>query len=169
MRAEKHTITKEYFEKLKDSPFFLVADYHGLTVSEFSNLRTQLRESEAEIHVIKNNLFRLAAKDAGFEIEADECKGQQAVVTGKKDIAATAKVLKSFQSTSEKPRMKFGFLDEKRYTTQELRTLADLPPMDVLRGQLLATINEPATRLVRLLNTPGEKITRAIKAKSEKE
>jgi large subunit ribosomal protein L10 len=89
------------------------------------------------------------------------------VVTGPKDISAAAKVLKTFASEFEKPKMRFGFLDNQRFEAAQLATLADLPPMEVLRGQLLGVIQGPATKLARLLGTPAQQLARVIQARGE--
>ena len=94
--------------------------------------------------------------------------GQLAVVTGQKDVSAAAKVLKSFQSEFDKPKLKFGFLNNQRLETQDLLTLADLPSIEVLRSRILGVIQAPATKLATIINTPGSQLARVIKAKSEK-
>src|SRR2546425_7084247 len=95
MRLEKQSITKEYFTRLNASPFFIVVDYKGLKVSHFTELRKRLIKAGAEVHVVKNSIFRIAAKEAGIG-ELNGGAGQFAVVTGQKDVSAAAKVVKSF-------------------------------------------------------------------------
>ncbi len=64
--------------------------------------------------------------------------------------------------------MRFGYLNSKRLETADVMALADLPSLEVLRGTLLGVFNSPATRLVRLLQTPASQLARVLKAKSEK-
>lgn len=90
-----------------------------------------------------------------------------AVVTGQKDVSATAKVLKTFGKDNEKLKIKFGYLNSKRMEQADIMTLAELPSIEVLRSKLLGVISAPATKLVVLLNTPGSQLARVIKAKSE--
>lgn len=167
MREAKKYITEEYLNRLSGSPFFVVVDYTGLTVGHFSELRTRLSVVEAEVHVVKNRIFKIAAKENGVDT-AGMMKGQMAVVTGIQDIAGAAKVLKTFESEFEKPALKFGYMGEERLDTDELMQIADLPPLDVLRAQLLGVLSAPATKLATLLNTPGTQLTQVLKAKSEK-
>ncbi len=167
MRTEKKFISAEYVARLNNSPFFIVVDYRGLSVGQFTELRKRLRASGAEIHVVKNNIFRIAAKEAGLADLGDSLAGQLAVVTGKKDIAAAAKAVKTYQSEFEKPKLQFGYIGSKALSAEELRVLADLPPLDVLQGRILGLLQAPAQKLVALINTPGEQIARVIKAKSE--
>jgi len=168
MRAEKQFISKEYTTRLNGSPFFIVVDYRGLTVGHFSELRKRLRKSGAEVHVVKNSIFRIAAKEAGIADLAGNLTGQLAVVTGQKDISAAAKIVKTFQSEFDKPKIQFGFLNSQRLENKDILALADLPSLDVLRGKLLGTLLAPASNLVRLLNEPASSLARVLKARSEK-
>jgi large subunit ribosomal protein L10 len=167
MRAEKQLITKEYVARLNASPFAVVVDYQGLTVDQFTQLRSQLRKEGAEVHVVKNSVLRVAAKEVGLP-DLGTLAGQLAVVTGQKDISAAAKVLKTFQKKSDKPKMKFGFLNNQRLDTEALLVLADLPSRDVLRATLLGLLQSPASKLVRLLNTPASQLARVLQAYADK-
>ena len=92
------------------SPFFLVVDYKGLTVGQFTELRKRLSKTGSEVHVVKNSMFRIAVKEAGVADLAGTLAGQVAVVTGQREISAAAKALKTFQSEFDKPKIQFGFL-----------------------------------------------------------
>jgi large subunit ribosomal protein L10 len=167
MRAEKKFISAEYVNRLSQSPFFIVVDYRGLSVGQFTELRKRLSKANAELHVVKNTLFRVAAKEAGLADLSGSLAGQLAVVTGKKDVAAAAKVLKTYQAEFEKPKLQFGYVGAKALKAEELRALADLPPLEQLQGKILGLLQAPATKLVALINTPGSQLARVIKAKSE--
>ena len=169
MRIEKQYIGAEYVQRLNASPFFIVVDYRGLSVGHFTELRKRLSRAGAEVHVVKNSIFRIAAKESRTTDLAGSLAGQLAVVTGQRDISAAAKVLKTFQSEFEKPKLKFGYLNDQRLETKDLQTLADLPSLDVLRGRILGVLQAPAARLARLLNTPGVQLARVLKARVDKE
>lgn len=168
MRAEKQNISAEYIARLNASPFFIVVDYQGLKVGPVTELRKRLFKVGAEMHVVKNSIFRIAAKEAGVADLTGTLAGQLAVVTGRQDVSAAAKVLKTFSSEFEKPKLKFGYLNSQRMESQDILTLADLPSIEVLRSKLLGLINTPATNLARIINTPATQLAQVIKAKSEK-
>ena len=168
MRAEKKILTKEYLTRLNASPFFIVVGYQGLKVEHMTEFRKRLFKVSAEVHVVKNSIFTIAAKEAGIADLNGSVAGQVAVVTGQKDVSSAAKVVKSFAAEFDKLKIKFGYLNSKRMDESEIMTLADLPSIEVLRGKLLGVINAPATKLVVLLNTPGSQLARVIKARSEK-
>ena len=169
MRAEKKLISSEYLARLNTSPFFIVVDYTGLKVGPMTELRKRLNRAGSEIHVVKNTIFRIAAKEAGVADLGGSLAGQIAVVTGQRDVSAAAKVLKTFASEFEKPKTRFGFLNNQRLEPAAITELADLPPMEILRGKLLGLLNTPATRLVALLNTPASQLARVLQAKVDKE
>jgi len=168
MRAEKQLVTKEYVSRLNASPFFMVVDYKGLTVGQFTELRKRLNKAGSEVHVVKNSIFRIAAKEAGVADLAATLAGQLAVVTGQRDISAAAKALKTFQSEFDKPKLRFGYLNNQRLETAQLLALADLPSLEVLRSKLLGLIQAPAGQLVRLLNTPATQLARVLQARVDK-
>ncbi len=165
MRAEKQFLTREYLARLNASPFFLVVDYQGLNVPQFRELRNRLRQAGAEIHVVKNSLFRIAVREAGLPDLTGTLTGQLAVVTGQRDISVAAKALKNFQAEFEKPKLRFGYLGNQALDREALLALADLPPLETLRAQLVGLLQTPATRLVRLLQTPAAQLARVLQAR----
>lgn len=167
MRVEKQILTKEYIGRLNASPFFIVVGYTGLKVDQLTKLRKSLNQTGAEVHVVKNSIFRIAAKEAGVADLNGSLAGQIAVVTGQKDISAAAKALKTFATENDKLKVKFGYLNNNRMETADIMTLADLPSIEVLRSKILGVINAPAQKLVTLINTPASQLARVIKAKSE--
>jgi large subunit ribosomal protein L10 len=169
MRAEKKLISANYLARLNASPFFLVIDYVGLKVGPITELRKRLNKAGARLLVVKNSLFKLAAKDAGVADLGATLAGQVAVVLGEKDLASAAKVLKTFKAEFDKPQIRFGYLGNQRLEPAAVLAIADLPPLDALRGKFLGLLNTPATRLVQMLNTPGSQLARVIKARAEQQ
>src|SRR6266403_596698 len=167
MRPEKQSITKEYLARLNASPFFILVNYKGLNVAHFTELRKRLSQAGAELHVVKNSIFRIAAKEAGIGELNGALAGQLAVVTGKRDISTAAKVVKTFGSEFDKLKIHFGYLNNKRLEQPDLLTLADLPSIEVLRSKLLGAFNAPATKLVALLNTPAGQLARVLAARKD--
>lgn len=169
MRPEKAGIVSELSEALKRSPFVLVTDYRGMKVVNFSELRSRLAPTGAEVHVVKNNFLKRAMADSGFPDVGDKFAGQTAVVTGEADVAPIAKIFKTFATEFKLATLKIGFVDREVLSAAQLETLAELPPLEVLQAQLLGLLLAPATRLVRLFNEPGAALARLMTAKAEKE
>jgi large subunit ribosomal protein L10 len=167
MRPEKQNLTQEYLTRLNASPFFIVVEYKGLKVGHLTELRKRLRKAGAQIHVVKNSIFRIAAKEAGIGDLNGTLAGQLAVVTGQKDISTAAKVVKTFGKELDRLKVYFGYLNNARLEQPDIMTLADLPSMEVLRGKLLGVFNAPATKLAQLLNTPAGQMARVLAARKD--
>jgi large subunit ribosomal protein L10 len=169
MRPEKANVVSDLSAQLKGSPFVLVTDYQQMNVGDFSELRNRLAQAGAEVHVVKNSFLKRAMADAGFPAFDEKLGGQTAVVTGEKDVAPVAKIMKSFAREFKKAALKIGLINRAIVSTAELETLADLPAREVMQAQLLGLLMSPATKLVRLLNEPASSLARLLKAKSQKE
>ena len=168
MRPEKQILTKEYLARLNASPFFIVVNYKGLKVGQLTELRKRLNKAGAEIHVVKNSVFRIAAKEAGVGDLNGSLGGQLAVVTGQRDISTAAKVVKTFGTALDRLKVQFGYLNNQRLEQPEIMMLADLPSLEVLRAKLLGLFIAPASKLVRLLNTPASQMARVLQARADK-
>jgi large subunit ribosomal protein L10 len=168
MRAEKQYISNEYLARLNASPFFIVVDYRGLKVGPMTELRKRLHKAGAEMHVVKNSIFRLAVKEAGVGDVGTSLTGQLAVVTGQKDVSSAAKIVKTFGAEFEKPKVRFGYLKDQRLEAADIIALADLPSIEVLRSKLLGVLLAPATKLATVLNAPGTQLVRVLQARVEK-
>src|SRR5437016_8274551 len=111
MRPEKTDIVKDLSEDLKESSFVLVTDYQHMKVDDFSELRKRLAAAGAEVHVVKNSFLKRAMTDSGLKSDNGELGGQTAVITGQKDVAPVAKILKTFVAEFKKAMLKLGFID----------------------------------------------------------
>ena len=96
-----------------------------------------------------------------------DLNGQTAIVIGDKDVAAAAKVLKTFTAEFKKPEVKTGIVDKLVVSTEQIQPIADLPSREVLLATLLGLLNAPGDQLVRVLNEPASALARVLKAKAD--
>ena len=164
MHPAKATIVEDIAGRLNSSPFLFVADYTGLKVTQFAELRNRLFAVGAEFHVVKNTFLRRTLTDAGLP-EIDGLKGQSAIVTGEKDVAAAAKVVKTFAAEFKKPTLRAGIVDHLVVSSDQINAIADLPSREVLLATLLGVLQAPGTKLVRVLNEPAASLARVLQAK----
>ncbi len=167
MRPEKASIVSDLSEKLNRSPFLLVTDYQRMKVDQFGELRNRLMPAGAEVRVVKNTFLKRAMADSGMPDVGDRLIGQTAVVTGEKDVAPVAKILKTFAAEFKIAALKVGVVDRNILSTAEVEALAELPSREVLLSQLLGLLLMPATSLVRILNEPASAFARLLQAKAE--
>lgn len=169
MKAEKQALLDDLLSKLEQSPYFLVADYQGLTVSHFAELRKRLKEVGAGTRVLKNTMVKRALRDAGFpELDEQALTGQNMLISGGSEAPAAAKVLKNFTAEFKKPVIKAGLLDGTPLDAEGVKALADLPSREELLAKLLSVINAPATKLVRTIQEPASALARVLQAKADK-
>src|SRR6267143_968127 len=119
MRPEKANIVSDLSKKLNRSPFVLVADYQRMNVGHFADLRNRLAGTGAELHVVKNSFLKRAMSDSGLPDVADKLTGQTAVVTGEKDVAPVAKILKMFAAEFKVAGLKIGVIEKSILSAQE--------------------------------------------------
>ena len=169
MRPEKANIVSDLSEKLNRSPFLLVTDYQRMKVDQFGELRNRLAPTGAQVHVVKNSFLKRAMTASGLPDVAKQLSGQTAVVTGDKDVAPVAKVLKTFAAEFKVAAVKIGVVDKSVLSTAEVESLADLPSREVLLAQFLGVLLAPATKLARILNEPAASLARLLNAKAAKE
>ncbi len=157
MRAEKQYLISEVETHLKKSDYVILANFSHVTVADVAELRAQLATEKAEYHVVKNSSLRVAAKALGLPEIESHLSAPTAVVVGGKNPAGVAKVLKKFFDDKKKLEVKVGVIDRKVITAEELSQIADLPPFDVLRAQLLGLFTSTAASFVRVVDARVQK------------
>lgn len=168
-KERKNELIAHYSEWVKRSKALVLTQYVGLTMKDIDTLRAKLRENGGEIHIIKNTLARLAFEQAGLSVPKGQFEGSTAIVFAFADAPATVKTVTEFAKSSEYLKIKGGFLDKQSLTPEGVKALADLPPLPVVRAQLLGTLLAPAGKLVRTLAEPGRMIAAVIRAHAEPE
>ena len=168
-KADKELVVADLTERLRTSETLLVADYRGLTMPQIDTLRTRLLESGASFSVVKNTLGRRAAEAAGAEALLTLLEGPSAVafLDADGDMVAAAKALSDMARESKILAIKGGVLQGRAMTADEVQSLATLPPVDVLRGQVLAAIIAPVTALLGLVSAPVQNLIGLIDARIE--
>lgn len=149
---QKEQEVKELAAKLKEAKVVLLTDYRGITVSDVTKLRADLRETKAEYKVIKNNIIKRAL-DANGENELDSLlEGPTALVIGNEDYLEPSKVIYNFTKTNEYYKIKGGFIDGKVMTAEEIITLAKLPSRQELIAKLAGALLGNITKLAATLD-----------------
>ena len=168
MRPEKAYLVKEASDYLSRSEYVFLADYQGINAEETTELRKKLAERGAEFHVVKNSSLRLAAKEQDLPDISEHLSGHTAIVVGGEDASGVAKALGLYYKDNDKVIVKGGALGDRLLTADEIKTLAKLPGLEVLRAQLLSLLNTSASQFVGVLGAPARGLVTVLKAKSEK-
>jgi large subunit ribosomal protein L10 len=168
-KERKNELIAQYIEWVKNSRALVLTQYVGLTMKDIDALRAKVRENGGEFHIIKNTLAKLAFEQAGYSIQEDQLEGSTAVVFAFSDAPATVKAVTEFTKNSDFLKIKGGFLEKQALSAEGIRALAELPPLPIVRAQLLGTLLAPASKLVRTLAEPGRMIAAVIQAHVEPE
>jgi len=168
-RDQKEQVVEELTARLKAAETLLVADYRGLTMPQIDELRSRLLESGARFTVVKNTLTRRAAEAAGTEALLTLLDGPSAIafLEADGDMVAAAKALADAARETQVLEIRGGIMQGRTVTAAEVESLAKLPPIDVLRGQVLGAIVAPLTTLAGLLNAPLQNLVGLIDARIE--
>ncbi|MDR1458247.1 MAG: 50S ribosomal protein L10 [Puniceicoccales bacterium] len=170
MRSEKVFFVNEITKHLDKSDYVYLSDFTGVSVIAISILRNNLRNEDAECHIVKNSILQIALKNKVDSFDESWFVGHTAVIVGGNNPSGVAKVLAKFSKDNEN-RMFFkgGLLSSKRLSPNEIKALAELPTLEVLRAKLLSLLGEPASGLVRILNAIPQNIVNVLQAKVRKE
>jgi len=168
-KEDKEKVVADLTERLRSSETLLVADYRGLTMPQIDALRTRLLESGARFTVVKNTLTRRAAEAAGSEALLTLLEGPSAIafLDADGDMVAAAKALADMARESRVLAIRGGVLQGRTMTADEVQSLATLPPIDVLRGQVLGAIIAPMTALIGLVSAPLQNLHGLLDARIE--
>jgi large subunit ribosomal protein L10 len=166
-KDRKKEVVGQYVTWLKDSEAVVLAEYTGLTMNQFDQLRAKIRDAGGEFHVIKNTLAKLAFESAGLDAPEEFFQGSSAMGIAFEDPPGVAKALKDYGKDHEFVKIKGGFMDGAVVTAEQMHILAELPPLPVVRGQLLGVISAPASKLVRTLAEPARSLAQVLKAHAD--
>jgi large subunit ribosomal protein L10 len=169
LKSDKDRVVAELTERLKSTSTLFVADYRGLSVAEIDELRTKLIEHGARFVVVKNTLTRRAAEAAGTEALLALLDGPTAIafIEADGDMVGVAKALADSARTTKILAIRGGILDGAPIAEEDIRSLATLPPVDVLRGQVIGAITAPLMTVVGLISAPVRDLLGLIDARIE--
>ena len=165
----KYEMLDKVKASLDGSKGFYVVDYRSLTVKESEGLRRTLRETGATMKIYKNNIVKIALKEAGLPELDDVLVGTCAYVFFGDDPVSPAKALKEFAQKSKKTSVLGGIADGAALNADEAKAYAELPSYEELMGQLVYVIASPIRGLMTVVNGPARGLALAFKAISEKE
>jgi large subunit ribosomal protein L10 len=169
LRQDKERIVEELAARLRDTQTLMVADYRGLSMKQIDALRTKLLEHGARFTVVKNTLTRRAAEEAGADAVLALLDGPTAIafLDSDGDPVAVAKALADSARETRVLEIRGGILDGRAISEDDVRNLATLPPVELLRGQVLGAISAPLLTVVGLFSAPLRDLVGLIDARIE--
>lgn len=151
-RDEKASAVAEIGEELDSATAVFAVDYRGISVPQAAELRSKLREADASFSVVKNRLAKRATGDAGASELDEHLVGPTALTFVRGDAVLAAKAINDFTKQNGVLAYKGGIMDGATLDPDQFSSIAKLPGVDVLRGQLVGLAASPLTGIVRTLN-----------------
>jgi large subunit ribosomal protein L10 len=167
-KQRKEEVLAQYKEWLSRSQAVILVEYTGVNMKDIDAVRAKVREAGGEFHVVKNTLAKLAFEQSGLALEKGLLEKSTAIGFAFSDVAATAKALADISKTVQVIKVKGGYLGTEVLNAGRVKALADLPPLPVVRSQLLGVLQAPAGKLVRTIAEPARSLATVFKAYADK-
>jgi large subunit ribosomal protein L10 len=167
-RTEKAETVESLKGLLSTAGVVVVSRYSGLTVAEMTALRVRLREAGAGLKVVKNRLLKIAIDGTPMAAGASMFTGPTAIAFSADPVAAT-KVAAAYAKEKDKFVIIGGLMGDAVLDEKGVKTLAELPSLDQLRGKIIGLIHAPATKVAGVLQAPAGQLARVIGAYAAKE
>ena len=168
-RAKKEELVQQYVDQLNSSEAIIFTDYRGLTVADLQLLRQKVREAEGSYTVVKNTLARRALAEVGLSVPNEMMFGPVGICFCQQNIPGVSKALTNFAKDHDQLIVKGGLMGEKVIDEAAIKSLASLPPLEILQAQLLGVINAPASQLVGVLSGSVRQLVNVFNAYSEQD
>ena len=167
-RAQKEELVASLNKKLDNTSVVVVAHYSGLTVSEMTDLRSQLRDAGGTMQVAKNRLVKRALEGTEAAPITDLFNGPTCIVTSD-DPVSGPKVVAKFAKDNEKLVILGGIMGSTVLDQAGVQSLAALPSLDELRGKIVGLMQAPASKIAQVLVAPAGQVARVMGAKAASE
>ncbi len=163
-KKQKNAMLAQYEEWLDGSQAVFMLSYSRMGMKDIDALRARIRDAGGQGHVVKNTLMEIALRNHGVNV--DQLTGTTLMGFAFSDVPGLAKVFAD-AAKSDVFELSGGIMDKQMLTASQVKSLADLPPLPVMRARLLGTILAPASQLVRTLAEPARQVAAVVKAYSE--
>ena len=152
----KKAIVNEIKSNIENSESVIVFTYQGLTVAELSQLRRQLRESQSEVKVYKNTLFKRALDDLNINLDGF-LEGPNAILFGK-DLLEPIKVISNFVKDHDNANITVGIISGAKADLDVIKEYAAIPSREGLLTMLAGGMIQYVRDLAVGLNMYAEQL-----------
>lgn len=168
-KGTKKVLVGSYAEMLGRSQAVIFADFRAMPTPVLNNLRTAVRNAGGGLRAAKNTLTAIALQESGMAVPEELLVGQTITAYCFGEVSPVAKAMLDFaRENGDKFTVKGGVMGQRILSVDDVKALATLPPIEVLRAQLIGMLQTPAARLIGVLSAPGGQIARALKAYADK-
>jgi len=168
-KRKKEELVEQYKQLIEKNSGMILTSYSGVSVKELEGLRAKIRELDGSFFVVKNSLLRLALDDANILLPEEIYIGTTAVGFTNEDVPAIAKTIVEIARDHQDMKVKAGVISGAIYNASEVERLAALPPMPVVRAQLLGVLQAPAGRIAGVVASSVRQVMNVLNAYAESE
>ncbi len=147
VRENKVEAVKNLEDLFKNANALVMAEYRGLSVSQQTKLRRDLKKAGASFNVVKMTLAKRAAENIGLESLSEHFTGPTGITVIESDPVEAAKVLKNFAKDNEAFVVKGGLMNSEPLTVNQINVLANIESRDVLLAKIAGGFNAPLVKL----------------------
>jgi large subunit ribosomal protein L10 len=167
-KERKEELVSQYADLVARSEALILTNYKGLNMAKLTKLRNQVREANGAYYVTKNTLIRLVLEQKGVAVPAAWLEGPTAVGFCFDNVPSIAKAITDFAAAEpDFMSVKGALLGDKAVGAAKVKALADLPPLDVLKAQMLGTLTAPLAGVVGVLNGALAGLVGVLEARRE--
>lgn len=168
-KERKEELVAQYVDLLSRSNAVIFAEYRGLTNAQMSAIRRTVRDANGEFHVTKLSLLKLALERAGLPVPESEMLGVPvAVGFCLDDVAALAKALTQQAKDIDLMSVRGGIMGTTNLSAKDVAALAELPPLETIRAQILGLFDAPAANLVGVIQAGVAQVVNVLHAYVDK-
>lgn len=168
-REKKEDLIQRYVSDLKDSEAIIITGYRGLKVKDVEKLRRKIRDADGSFAVVKNTLAVRALQKAGWTVADDLLTGPVGIGFCHQNVGGVAKAITDFAKENELLKISGGVLGSRIIDEAAVKSLANLPPLEVVRAQFLGLLNTPAARLAGVVASGVRQMVNVLNAYAEKD
>ncbi|MCF6292147.1 MAG: 50S ribosomal protein L10 [Robiginitomaculum sp.] len=165
-KQRKQEVLAQYQDWVNRSQAVILVEYTGATVKDMEAIRSSVRESGGEFHVVKNTLMKRVLEENNLAIPEGYLEHSTAIGFAFSDVASTTKALADASKDMDALKFKGGYMGSELLSPEQVIALSKLPPLPVLQAQLLGVLQAPAGKLVRTVAEPARGLAAVIKAYS---
>ncbi|HXL15534.1 MAG TPA: 50S ribosomal protein L10 [Methylomirabilota bacterium] len=165
--SEKEQRVRELTEAIARSKSIVLANFTGMNVDLVTKMRRRLRDAHVEFIVEKNTLAKRALAGSGVKDLDSYLEGPIGMALGQDEIGGV-KILAEFSKEFEKPALKAAYVGGQIYSPDGIKILAQLPPREVLLGQLIGALRSPLQGFTGVLSGSIRQLVGTIDAVGKK-
>lgn len=168
-KERKQELLAGYEEAISKSRALILSEYRGMSTPDLGRIRSSVREANGSFNIVKLTLLKIALENAGMPAPKGDLSGPIAVGFCYQEVPAVAKVFRDFSKENEFMTIRGGIMGNRVLSTADVLAIAELPPLEIVRAQLLGILAGPARSVAGVIAGGVRQVINVINAYAEKD